>query len=84
MRGLYQASLLAFGGVKVLRMDELVLSEERPLTPWMLQLDYRRRDMHAPPFDFAKRPEEQDRNTTKGKQLIEALFSHKVSIRFVF
>ena len=67
IRGQYEASLLTLGSVKVLRMDEPGLTEERRLTGWDLQLDYRVSDVHSREYDFRLSPESQRLNTTKGK-----------------
>ena len=81
IRGLYSASTLRFGsrGIKVLRMDAPVLSEERSLTPWSMQLDYRVNDIHSPKFDLTQiiDLDAPTNFTTKGQQLVDGLFSHQ-------
>ena len=81
IRGLYASSSLKLGsrGIKVLRMDPPTVTEERALTPWNIQLDYRVSDIHSPKFDFSQIPDlaAPTNVTTKGQQLIDALFSHQ-------
>ena len=63
--------------IKVLRMEAPKAHEERPLTAWTIQVDYRKNDVQQVAEGASStRPS----NNTKGRQFIDALFSHQVSI----
>jgi hypothetical protein len=73
---LHEESNLTLGitaKLKVLRMGKPIVTEERLMEPWLLQLDYKRNDIHESPAATLSKPLNA---STKGRQLVEALFSH--------